>query len=126
MITVLPVENPERLAALYEAAGLVQPADGGGVEAKDGEESLGYCLYRFNEEAMTVLALEPAADRLMADGVLRSALHVAVTRGIPAAYYGDTAPVQLFRSLGFIKNDENRELDIGKLFSSCKNCEAGR
>lgn len=126
MITVLPVENPERLAALYEAAGLVQPADGGGVEAKDGEESLGYCLYRFNEEAMTVLALEPASDRLMADGVLRSALHVAVTRGIPAAYYADTAPVQLFRSLGFIKNDENRELDIGKLFSSCKNCEADR
>lgn len=126
MITVLPVENPERLAALYKEAGLVQPADGGGVEAKDGEESLGYCLYRFNEEAMTVLALEPASDRLMADGVLRSALHVAVTRGIPAAYYGDTAPVQLFRSLGFIKNDENRELDIGKLFSSCKNCEAGR
>lgn len=126
MITVLPVENPERLAALYEAAGLVQPADSGGVEAKDGEESLGYCLYRFNEEAMTVLALEPASDRLMADGVLRSALHVAVTRGIPAAYYADTAPVQLFRSLGFIKNDENRELDIGKLFSSCKNCEADR
>ena len=122
MITVLPVKDGSRLAALFAAAGLKQTADAAAVEAMDGEESLGYCLFGLDDKRIEVRALEPAADRYMADGLLRSALHVAVTRGVMAAFYADTAPLKLLKSLGFIKNDENRELDIDKLFSSCQNC----
>ncbi|MCI8360075.1 MAG: hypothetical protein HFE86_01900 [Clostridiales bacterium] len=122
MITVLPVEDKARLEALYQKEKLPLTPGSAAVEARDGEESLGYCLFEVGEGHITVTALTPETDRYMADGALRSALHVAVTRGIPAAYYADTAPVQLLTSLGFIKNDENRELDIGKLFSSCQNC----
>ncbi len=122
MITVLPVEDRERLTALYAASGLLMEENSGAVEARDGEESLGYCLYTLDHRSMQVRALTPEEDSYMADGVLRSALHVAVTRGVFAAYYTDTAPVGLLGRLGFIKNDENRELDIGKLFSSCQNC----
>lgn len=122
MITVLPVKDMSRLEALYREAGLLLEADSGGVEARDGTVSLGYCLYRLDAAAMEVQALSPASDLPMADGVLRSALHVAVTRGVLTARYAAGAPVECIRRLGFIKNDENRELDIGKLFSSCQNC----
>lgn len=126
MITVLPVEDRVRLQELYVKENQPLTDSAAAVEARDGEESLGYCLFAIGEGEITVTALTPAEDRFMADGVLRSALHVAVTRGIPAAYYAQGAPAELLASLGFIKNDENRELDIGKLFSSCQNCGGER
>lgn len=126
MITVLPVDNRNRLQELYAQENLPLTAAAAAVEARDGEASLGYCLFDVDEAKITVTALAPEEDRYMADGVLRSALHVAVTRGIPAAYYAQGAPAELLASLGFIKNDENRELDIGKLFSSCQNCGGDR
>ena len=58
---------------------------------------------------------------MLADGILRSALHVAAQSFVLDAFYDDSAPVDLFKRLGFIKNADEKRLDIDKLFGGC-NC----
>jgi hypothetical protein len=60
---------------------------------------------------------------MLADGVLRSALHVAAERSAMDARYVDTAPVELFKKLGFIKDADEHTLNIDKLFGGC-GCKA--
>lgn len=123
MITVLPVKDEDKLAALYAQNGQAVTPESGAVAAADGDELLGFCLFETDGEKMTVGQLEPQGDLPLADGILRSALHVAVSRGLARAVYSADAPETLFRRLGFIENEENRELNIGKLFVKCQDCQ---
>lgn len=122
MITVLPAEGSQ-LLPLFTAQGLPFTPDSGGVIAKNGQEQLGFCLYRMDDKAMTVLALSPLDDLLLADGVLRSALHVAVNHGIADVHYAETAPEKLFEKLGFVENSTEKALDVTLLFRDCKGCK---
>ena len=70
---------------------------------------------------MTVFAVEPQGDVPLADGILRSALHVAAENFVLDAFYDNCAPVELFRLLAFIKNEDEKRLNIDKLFGGC-NC----
>lgn len=122
MITVLPVREKDRLFALYKEAEEPLPPNAGAVVASDGDMQLGYCLYTLDEEKISIGRLEPAGDASLADGILRAALHVAVTKGLMRAVYNDRAPEMLLKRLGFIENDEKRALRLEKLFSTCQNC----
>lgn len=122
MITVLPVEDIEIKKSLYAKHMLKCASTSMAVSASDGDKQLGYGLFDLNDERFLLYVLEPMDDKWLADGVLRSALHVSHHRGIDWAFYDEIAPVELIRSLGFIENDEKQTLDIGKLFSSCRNC----
>lgn len=123
MLTVLPLKERNELERLYRSHKLEPDGNSAAVVARQGEEMLGYCLFHIASERIVVEILEPQSDLYLADGILRSALHVAVTRGIHNAFYAGTAPEKLLGSLNFIENDEEKRLNIGKLFSSCKNCE---
>ncbi len=122
MITVLPLREADRLSALYREAGEPLPQNAGAVVASDGEERLGYCLYTLDEEKISIGRLEPVEDIALADGILRAALHIAVTGGLMQAVYTDRAPKALFERLEFIENDEKHTLRLAKLFSTCQNC----
>ena len=70
---------------------------------------------------ITVNYIEPQADLGLADGILRSTLHVAAERSIMNAFYGGNIE-EIIKNLNFVKNVEEKTLDIDKLFSSCCSC----
>ncbi len=123
MIEIHPLRNKDRLEVLYSQNNIEFCENSVAVIASDKDEVLGFCLFEINGESLLIHSISPKDDRFFADGILRSALHVGVENGIMTAFYSESAPEELFSELQFIKNAEKRELNVEKLFSSCKNCE---
>lgn len=121
MIEILPERNASLLEPLYNEKGLDMTENSMAVIARAGKEVLGYCLFELTNEKLTVFALDPENDIMLADGILRSALHVGVANEVMTAYYSETAPEGLFKKLGFL-GDEPSSLRVEKLFQSCKGC----
>ncbi|MBR7133254.1 MAG: hypothetical protein IKD04_06940 [Clostridia bacterium] len=93
------------------------------VSAVSAGDELGYCLLDIGLEKTVVYCIEPLNDVPLADGILRSALHVSAERGVMNAFYADTLSEEFLNKIGFIKNQEEKRLDIDKLFSSCCSCK---
>lgn len=123
MIAVLPVKDKIELEAIYNKYGKPMGENSGAVIARLGEMPLGCCLFELDDEKIIITSLGPLEDVLLADGILRSALHIADFRGISSAFYSDSAPETLFRTLGFIKNEQEKSLRIEKLHQSSCGCE---
>ena len=121
MISVLPCYDNEKIIKLFKKHNLNADQFSGCVIATQNDETLGYCLYSLTAKEITVFEVCPQGDIPLADGILRSALHVAAENFVLDAFYADCAPVELFRMLGFIKNEDEKRLDIDKLFGGC-NC----
>ena len=122
MIEIHPLREKDKLAVLYKEAGVVMNGNSMAVVMADGDDILGDCLFDMNEDFIIVHCIKPEGDIMMADGILRSALHVGVQNGKMKAFYSETAPADLINKLGFVKDNENREINVEKLFSSCKSC----
>ncbi len=121
MISVLPSKDKVEIEELFKKHNLPTDDFSGCVIAREGQNVLGYCLYALTEKTMTVYVVEPQNDLPLADGILRSALHVSAENFVLDAYYDSCAPVELFRTLGFIKNEDEKRLNIDMLFGGC-NC----
>lgn len=121
MISVLPCKDKSEITALFNKHNIETDEYSGCVIASEKDEVLGYCLYRLDGKRVTVFAVEPQDDIMLADGILRSALHVAAENFVLDAYYDDHAPIDLFRKLDFIKNADEKRLNIDRLFGGC-NC----
>lgn len=124
MISVLPVWEKEGLCGMYGSAGLDITEQSGAVEASDGSSVLGFCLFELSEKGIEIRYISPENDIMLADGLLRSALHIAAERSAMDAHYSDTVSESLLKKLGFIKNAEEKRLDIDKLFGGC-GCKKG-
>lgn len=122
MITLGPISDREKIKVIFESKNISVTENSGCVVAKDREEVLGLCLYELDKAKMTALYIEPLGDIALADGILRSTLHVAAERGVMDAFYAETLPENFLNKLGFIKNEEEKRLDIDKLFKSCCGC----
>lgn len=121
MISVLPCKDKAEITALFNKHGIETDDNSGCVIASEKDKVLGYCLYRLDSKRVTVFAVEPQSDIMLADGILRSALHVAAENFVLDAFYDGRAPIDLFRKLDFIKNADEKRLNIDKLFGGC-NC----
>lgn len=121
MISVLPCRDKTKIEELFKKHNLITDEFSGCVIASQKDECLGYCLYRFTKSSMTIFAVEPQSDVPLADGILRSALHVAAENFVLDAFYDDCAPIRLLKTLDFIKNEDEKRLNIDKLFGGC-NC----
>lgn len=119
MITISPEKDNTVIKKLFSENKIEINPYSSAVIAKFGDEVLGYCLYDLDEERMTVHKVIPEEDIMLADGILRSALHVAAERSIMNTYYSEYAPEELFEKLEFIKNPTDKSLDIDKLFGGC-------
>ena len=119
MITVAPLKEREEIAAFFEKAGINLTENAGCVAAKAGDEVLGFCLYSLTENGITVLYIEPKNDLPLADGILRSTLHVAASRSAMDARYEGGQNGELFSKLGFVLDKADKKLDIDKLFRGC-------
>ena len=119
MITVAPVKDENEIKEYYKKAGINADDCAGCVAAKSGGAVLGFCLYTLTEKGITVLFVAPDDDLSLADGILRSALHVAASRGaMDARYEGEKTEV-LLSKLGFILDKNSKKVDIDKLFCGC-------
>lgn len=89
---------------------------------KNGEEILGYCLFSVTEKRGEVYIISPLEDIALTDGILRSSLHVCAERNAMDVFYTDSLSEEFLEKIGFIKNREEKRLDIDKLFKGCHNC----
>lgn len=122
MIEIHPLRDKVRLSELYTKHNVDFTNDSIAIVASDGDEVLGCCLFDLNVKNGTIHHIEPVCDVMFADGLLRSALYVCVENNVDTVFYSENAPISLFERLQFIKDSENRELDVTKLFNSCKSC----
>ncbi|MBR6903055.1 MAG: hypothetical protein IKN39_04110 [Clostridia bacterium] len=120
MITVAPISSRAEIEKYYDSVNLSFGENSGCVLAKTDEEALGFCLYELTQRDITILYIEPHNDLALADGILRSTLNVAVLQGITDARYSGCE--ELFEKLGFVLDENERQLDIDKLFGGC-NCK---
>ena len=122
MISVSPEKDKQRVKDLFLENGLSFGENSSAVTALCGDEVLGYCLYDLYKEKdrkIVVHKVTPENDVMLADGILRSALHVAAERSIMDAFYSDSAGEELFLKLSFVKSQTEKRLDIDKLFGGC-------
>ena len=120
MITVSPEKDKSLVEKLFLENDVCVGEFSSAVIAKFGDEVLGFCLYDLEDRKIIVHKVSPEEDILLADGILRSALHVAAERSIMDARYSEFADEKLLEKLSFIKNQAERTLDIDKLFGGCK------
>ena len=119
MITISPIIDDSLLKKIFQENNLDKNENSSAVSAVFGEEVLGSCLFDIDDKSILVRSLSPKDDIMLADGILRAALHVAAERCAMNAQYAETAPIDVLDKLGFIKDQEKRTLDIDKLFGGC-------
>lgn len=119
MISISPVDSLDYLNELFKEFGLEINKKSSAVVALFDKERLGVCLYDIDDKGILIRELSPQDDIMLADGILRSALHVAAERSAMDARFSVEMPCEIFEKLGFILNKEERTLNIDKLFGGC-------
>ena len=122
MLTLAPLKDRIEIKKVFDEKKIEFDEYSGVVTAVCGNDTLGLCLYNLTDESITIMYIEPLTDIPLADGILRSTLHVAAERSIMKAYYAETVPQDFLETIKFIKSYQDKTLDIDKLFKSCCNC----
>lgn len=123
MIALAPIGDKKEINRLFSENGLKFSEFSGCVKAKSGEEVLGFCLYDLDKNCIVIKKIVPENDLSLADGILRSTLHVAAERSIMNAFYSGEDTERLCDKLHFVIDKEEKRLNINKLFESCCSCK---
>ena len=122
MLTLALTEDLEKIKNLYSQNNIEFNENSLCLLCQNGDEILGYCLFSLSNNRGEVYVISPLDDISLADGILRSSLHVCAERNIMDVFYSNTLPEEFLQKIGFIKNKKEKRLDIDKLFKSCCNC----
>lgn len=122
MITLGPVKDKKTVENLFNTNNLKFGENSRCVAAKCGESTEGYCLFDMTSDKMIIKLIVPEEDVMLADGILRSTLHVGTERSIMGAVYENTVSEELLKKLGFIKDPIQKTINTDKLFEGCKGC----
>lgn len=123
MLTLAPLKEKSEIEAIFKEYNFEFNQFSGVLTAFDGSKVIGKSLYYLDDEKMTVLFIEPLEDIPLADGILRSTLHIAAERSIMNAFYAETLPESFLKRIDFIKSESEKSLQIDKLFKSCCSCK---
>ena len=123
MIALAPISDKDEINRLFLENKLNFSEISGCVKAKCDGEVLGFCLYDLDKNGIVIYKIVPENDLMLADGILRSTLHVAAERSIMNAFYSGGDVERLCDKLGFILDREEKRLNINKLFESCCSCQ---
>lgn len=123
MITLSIPDEKEKIARLFKDNNIEQNENSLCLIANDGEKDLGFSLFDITKEKMLIKYIEPLNDLSLADGILRSTLHIAAQRFVTDVYYDTTTDKDVFEKLGFIKDKSKKTLNVDKLFMSCQSCK---
>lgn len=124
MITVNTLKDFYETKQVFEKYNVVFEPNCFCMAAKDGEETLGICLFKYEQESVIIKELQPRNDVMMADGVLRSTFFVASNRGIEKAYFDNDELENMLEKLDFILDKQEKSLKLKKIFDSCCSCSA--
>lgn len=123
MLEIKVLTDSAKIAPLLEKCSKQPAPDRGVMAAVDGEEVLSFSVFTLAEDSMTIEHIVPENDIPLADGMLRSTIHVALTRGKTTVYYAETVSEKLLNTLAFIKDADKKILNSDKLFESCCGCK---
>lgn len=123
MITVLPVKERPKIEKLFIEYGLEFNENSAATVAASNGENLGCCLFDLDNEKIVIRFITPENDIMLADGILRSALHIADFRGVTNAFYSNFSQIKIYKTLDFIKNEQENSLKIEKLHESSCSCQ---
>ena len=123
MLEIKVLTDKQKIDELLSRVG-AEPAENRGVMAAvDRDEVLSFSVFSLNADSMTIEYIVPEDDIPLADGMLRSTIHVGLTRGKNEVFYADTVSLKLLETLRFIKDPERKLLNSDKLFQSCCDCK---
>ncbi len=97
MITILPADK-ESTKTLAEKEHVLPPVNA--MIMTDGDEKLGYVLYRIENSALEIVALY-SCDAVLEEGLVRAALNDGVSHNAITAVCKNTAFFFLLETLGF-------------------------
>lgn len=123
MLQILVCVDKTITKDLYKSLNLEYNDNYLAIRAMDRDECLGFSLFMIEENSETVFAVEPKEDRMLADGLLRSALHVGTERGITEAFYYGENYIELYEKINFIEDKEQKKLKLQNLFTDCCCCK---
>jgi hypothetical protein len=123
MLQILVCEDKKITKDLYDSLNIEYNEEFLAIRAMDREDCLGFALFCITANTETVFAVEPKSDRMLADGLLRSALHVGCERGITEAFYSGEDYVELYEKIDFIEDKEQKKLKLQNLFTDCCCCK---
>ena len=123
MLTLSVLKDMGKVEKLFRDSGLTQNENSLCLIANDGEKDLRFSLFEITEVKMLIKYIEPLNDLSLADGILRSTLHIAAQRFVTDVYYDTTTDKDVFEKLGFIKDKSKKTLNVDKLFMSCQSCK---
>lgn len=115
MLEIKVMNDGEERRKLLLQAGM---ENGEVMAAFDGDAVTEYTVFTLDDESAVIRYIS-SEKPMMADGMLRSTIHVALCRGKSSVYYAETVSEKLMEKLGFIKDKSKRLLNCEKLFSSC-------
>lgn len=123
MLEILKNDNIYEIQTAFKASGFEYTQHSGMLCAKDKGDVLGYSLYYLERDKMTVIKIEPKEDIMLFDGILRSTLHIAAQNNILSAFYPEHFESEgILEKLQFIKDKQERRLNIDLLFGGCNCC----
>lgn len=89
------------------------------MAATDKEEIIAYTVFTVKGSEAVIEHIVPEDDVMLADGMIRSTIHVALSRGAVEVYYGKNVSEKLLGTLAFVLDSEKRLLDSDKLYRAC-------
>ena len=123
MITLAPLKEKAEIEKYFKSKGILTDENSGCLIAQSGGEILGFSLYSLTKDKMTVHYIEPINDIALADGILRSTIHIACENNVYDTFYSESLDEDFLKKIGFIKNSDEKSLDTEKLFKSCRGCK---
>lgn len=124
MVEVLVCDDNLATESLFNKASVVINENSLCIRAMDKDNCLGFCLFEIKDSAAKVLYIYPEEDRLLADGLLRTALHVGNERGITEAFYGEKVSEDLLERINFLEEKSEKRLKLQNLFTDCCCCSS--
>lgn len=122
MVEVLVCNEKDVIQQLFRKANIVMNENSLCIRAMDKEQCLGFCLFEIEGSSAKVLYLSPEEDKLLVDGLIRTALHVGNERGITEAFYGEKVSEALLEKINFLEEKNNKRLKLQNLFTDCCCC----
>lgn len=119
MVEVLVCNDSLITDKLFKSANMNKSENSFCIRAMYNDECLGFCIFEIKGKELTVLYIEPLNDCYLADGLLRTALHIGSERGVSEAFYGDRVDIELLKKLKFLENSKEKRLKFQNLFSEC-------
>ena len=123
MLTVSPISDRTEVARLFAAHDLPLTEDSLAVGAKDGDAVAGCGLFTLKGLELTLLAVDyPADDPILCDLITRAVMNYGANRGALDCALGENAPKDALLSLGFLEREDQQEMNIRHVFTTCTHC----